>query len=112
MSRERPALLTRTVTGTTRHRGQPQNLPKHAIPSGTLVRASKPLCRADYASEIPFGAVFEVRRDDFRRHGGDLEPWYRITGNKDIPPYILPESALKVAKQANKKREAYSQRRG
>lgn len=111
MSREVPAILSRTITCTTRHRGHPQHIRKHRIPEGTLVRASKPLCRAEYASCIPFGCVFEVRHDSFRRFRAD-EPWYKIVGNMYLPPYIVPESALKVAKQANKKRAAYANRRG
>ncbi|UOL50853.1 hypothetical protein SoKa_gp5 [Pseudomonas phage SoKa] len=112
---EKPAILTRTlggtITGTTRFKGAPQNLPKHKFPNGSLVRASKAACRAEYASGIPFGMVSAITADTFRSHSS-LEPWYRITGSIHLPAYILPESALKPAKQAEKKRAAYSQRRG
>ncbi|QIN95078.1 hypothetical protein A2_00060 [Pseudomonas phage BIM BV-45] len=116
MKRERPALLTRglALTGTVTGRmtyPQHQQIPKHKLPHGALVRAGKARCREEFAGEIPFGMVFAVTPDSYRSHR-NLEPWYRITGSPDLPSYILPESALKPAKQAEKKREAYSQRRG
>lgn len=114
MSREKPALLTRgpALTGTVTGRmtyPQHQQIRKQKFPDGTLVRADKALSRKEFASRIPSGAVFSVVLDTYSRDG---EPWYRITGGVDFPPYILPESALKLAKQAEAKRQAYINKRG
>lgn len=116
MSQEKPALLTRglALTGTVTGRmtyPQHQQIPKPKFPDGALVRAEKAKCREHFANGIPFGMVFAITSDEFRSHRNP-EPWYRITGSPDLPAYILPESALKPAKQAEKKRAAYSQRRG
>lgn len=78
---------------------------------GALVRPTKPGAISVFARSIPFGAVVEVASLESGypdRHG----QMYRIKATADIPAYLLPEHALKPAKQAERKRAEYANRRG